>query len=219
MHSNIRHFRRKQIIEATLSSISKKGFARTKLSDVAKEAGLSQGIISFYFLTKEALLFETLEHLATEYEVIWKDAVKRVGSDPVATLNAVIEVDLGVQVCNRKKVCVWTAFWAESPSRPKYRKRCRELLAAYREQTVSMCRHIAENGGHSNVDANRVGRGLNAMIDGNWLNLVVDPRSFDRAQAKLTCRMYLAGAFPAEFGSLSKVVNPRESQTTAKKGA
>jgi len=203
----VKHLRREQLIEATISVIARRGFARTTLALVAKEAKLSQGIVSFYFKSKDGLLFETLSHLAAEYEATWKRAVRCVGPDPVAALDAVIEVDLGLEVCVRKKVAVWVAFWAEAPARPKYRKLCKELSADYFAQTRDMCRRIAERGGYADADSDNAARGLNAMIDGYWVELMMDPRAFDRARAKQACRQLLAGVFPAEFGPLMRGVD------------
>ena len=202
MRSAVKHLRREQLIEATISVIARRGFARTTLALVAKEAKLSQGIVHFYFKSKDGLLFETLSHLAAEYEATWKRAVRLVGPDPVAALDAVIEVDLGLEICVHKKVAVWVAFWAEAPGRPKYRKLCTELSADYFAQTRDMCRQIAERGGYADIDPDNVARGLNAMVDGYWVSLMMDPRAFDRARAKQACRQLLAGVFPAEFGPL-----------------
>ena len=207
MRRPVKHLRREQLIEATIGVIARRGFARTTLALVAKEARLSQGIVHFYFKSKDGLLFETLSYLAAEYEATWKRAVRHVGPDPVAALDAVIEVDLGLEVCVRKKVAVWVAFWAEAPGRPKYRKFCLELSADYFAQTRDMCRQIAERGGYVDIDPDNAAHGLNAMIDGYWVGLMMDPKAFDRARAKQACRQLLAGVFPAEFGPLVGGVN------------
>ncbi|MEM1411462.1 MAG: TetR family transcriptional regulator, partial [Pseudomonadota bacterium] len=47
--------RRTQLIEATIRSIAANGLANTTTAQVAKEAGLSQGIISLHFDGKEGL--------------------------------------------------------------------------------------------------------------------------------------------------------------------
>lgn len=59
--------RRKQLIEATITSISKAGISGTTLTAVTKEAGLSMGLVNFHFKTKEILLTETLSFLAEEH--------------------------------------------------------------------------------------------------------------------------------------------------------
>ena len=200
MGSKINHLRREQLIEATISTIAKRGFSRTTLAQVAKKANLSQGIVSFYFKSKEGLLFETLSYLSEQYKTVWKEALQRVGPDPVAALDAVIELDLGTEICERRKVSVWLAFWAESPGRPKYRILCREIEQADFEQTSEMCRRIAERGAYFDIDPDNVARGLNAMLLGYWLDMNMNPKGFDREKAKQACRQYMASVFPADFG-------------------
>lgn len=182
-----------------MRTIAKQGFARTTMGHVAKAAGLSQGIVNFYFKTKESLLYETLVSLADEYEALSRQAVERAGPDPVAALNAIIETDLGPQACNPKKVAVWLAFWAESRGRPKYRKLCAELAADYFREVSELCAQIADRGAYGTVDVDNISRGFNSMIDGLWVDLMIDPKSFDRERAKFACRAYLASFFPDEF--------------------
>ena len=52
--------RRQQLIDATMKCIARKGIGSTTLADVAREAGLSQGIVNLHFRTKDNLLNETL---------------------------------------------------------------------------------------------------------------------------------------------------------------
>lgn len=197
--TDIKEFRRQQLIEATIASIAKRGFAETTLADVAGGAGLSHGIVNFYFKSKEALLVATLKHLAEEYEVFWRSAVARAGPSPAAKLDAIIEADFHPAIANRKKIAVWFAFWGEARSRPEYLRLCNKLEAAYFEQTHSLCRRIIDQGGHGELDATRIARGLNAMVNGLWLDLLINPRDFNRETAKQTCRLFLVSVFPAEF--------------------
>ena len=48
--------RRRQLIDATIRSVANRGLADTTIATVAREAGLSQGIINLHFQTKERLL-------------------------------------------------------------------------------------------------------------------------------------------------------------------
>ncbi len=202
MRSDIKHLRREQLIEATIDTIAKHGFRKTTLSQVARRAKLSQGIVNFYFKTKDGLLLETLKFLAEEYEASWKRAVAARGPDPVAALDAIIETDLGRAVCNRRKVSVWVAFWGESQSQPRFRKLCSQLADDYLAQTRALISRIIARGGYEQLDADAIARGLNAMINGLWLDLMIDPKHFDREAAKRACRNYLASVFPAEFAAI-----------------
>ena len=197
-----------------MRTIARRGFARTTMGHVAKAAGLSQGIVNFYFKTKEALLYETLVSLAEEYETLSQQAVERAGPDPVAALNAIVETDLGPEACNPQKVSVWLAFWAESRGRPKYRALCAKLAADYFQQVGTLCARIADRGGYRDVDVDNIARGFNSMIDGLWVDLVIDPKSFDRERSKYSCRAYLASFFPAEFAPcLDTTAGGKQRQT------
>ncbi|HTC83182.1 MAG TPA: TetR family transcriptional regulator, partial [Rhizomicrobium sp.] len=59
----IKESRRVQLIEATIDTLARHGFAEFTLAQVAEAAGLSQGIVNFYFHSKEALLVETLKFM------------------------------------------------------------------------------------------------------------------------------------------------------------
>lgn len=53
--------RREQIIDAAMRVFSQKGFTRATNKDIAREAGITPGLIYYYFESKEALLKAILE--------------------------------------------------------------------------------------------------------------------------------------------------------------
>jgi len=153
-------------------------------------------------------ILAAIESLAEEYDVTWKRAVAAAGPDPVAELDAIIETDLGPKVCSRRKVAVWVAFWGEARSEPQFRKLCSQLADDYFVQIREIVVRIMDRGGYQNLDADAIARGLNSMINGLWLDLVIDPKHFDRETAKRACRNYLASVFPAEFAAIGPSMKP-----------
>lgn len=65
-NAQIKDERREQILKAALKVFALRGFAATKISDIAKEAGLSHGLVYHYFASKEEIFFE-LVHTAVYY--------------------------------------------------------------------------------------------------------------------------------------------------------
>ena len=53
--------RREEILQAGLEVFVRKGYAAAKISDIAKEAGMSTGLLFHYFESKESLYRELLE--------------------------------------------------------------------------------------------------------------------------------------------------------------
>ena len=192
--------RQKQLILATIRSVAKHGLSDTTTATVSREAGLSQGIINLHFRSKDRLLVETLRHLAEEYRLTWEKALERAGTDPADRLRALVGVDFEPPVCERRKLAVWFAFWGESKSRPTYRKICAERDKAYREEIVSVCSQLVQDGAYGDVDPDTVGASLSAMTSGCWLDLLIRPRSMSREQARQLCMSYLAATFPRHFG-------------------
>jgi AcrR family transcriptional regulator len=53
-------FRRNQILETALHVIGERGFSETRIADIAKRAGISNGLVMYYFPTKVDLLVASI---------------------------------------------------------------------------------------------------------------------------------------------------------------
>lgn len=73
--------RRVQIIECAIETIATLGYAQASLLQIAKQTGISKGVITYYFTSKE----ELLEQVVTE---IYTDAVQAVTPQIAAQLTA-----------------------------------------------------------------------------------------------------------------------------------
>lgn len=194
-----RELRRQQLIDATMKCIARKGMASVTLADVAKEAGLSQGIVNLHFESKDNLLTETLRNLADEYKTQFDKALAKSGPAAADKLLALMEMDLRPSICDRNKVAVWFAFWGEVKSRPTYRKICDESDQYYDEIVEGLCEEILEDGNYENVSAAAVANALTSMTNGFWLSCLVSPQSWNRAAAMEAILSYLQSLFPKHF--------------------
>jgi TetR/AcrR family transcriptional repressor of bet genes len=207
----VKEIRRKQLIDATIRAIGRYGYASTTLTHVAGEAGLSPGIVNFYFKSKDQLLLATLEQIVEEYSAFWQQALSKGKVAPASGLEAMIEADFHPSVCNPEKISIWYAFWAEAGTNPAYQGVVQRLETDYIQQTVELCARIITEGGYG-IDARTVAVGLNAMIDGLWFDCLMEPKEFNRADAKRVCRSYLAAVFPSHFAGGPKRARPAEEE-------
>ena len=204
-----RALRKQQLIKATIKTVAKKGFADTTLADVAKEAGLSQGIINLHFQSKDRLFSETLRSLSDEYGQAWERALKKASADPIEKLRAMVNLDFSAPVCERNKLAVWFAFWGEAKSRPTYLKVCKDHDAQYTSVLEHIAGEIIREGGYEASEGD-VAETLSAMTDGFWLSLLLTPRSLTRESAKALCFNYLANVFPPHFAAEDPVASLAE---------
>lgn len=172
-------FRKRQLIDATMDCIDKLGISQTTLARIAERAGLSQGNVVFHFQSKEALLDQTLNFLSNEYLSNWQAALAAAEPDPMSQLCALIKASFAPQICNRKKISVWFAFWGESRSRPKYMRVCGANDKAFSDKLLSLCAALEEQHGAS-LTAATAALSIEGMIDGLWQNFLIGPPGFKR---------------------------------------
>lgn len=193
--------RRQQLIDATIKCISNKGLGGLTLADVAREAGLSQGIINLHFNSKDNLLSETLRFLIEDYDAQFMKIVDKWPDDAARTLLALMEMDFKPAICDRKKLAVWFAFWGEAKAVPTYQKICEAYDDKFWEIISRLCDRIIEEGNYPDIDAVTAADALSSLTDGLWLTCLINPKSIDRKQAMNCVLSYLRVVFPDHYNN------------------
>ncbi|HUN69740.1 MAG TPA: TetR/AcrR family transcriptional regulator, partial [Burkholderiales bacterium] len=68
--------RREQIVKAATKLFSEQGYYLTTIQDIAREAGISVGLIYQYFKDKDDVLFLTLKLVLETYEKVIPEAIE-----------------------------------------------------------------------------------------------------------------------------------------------
>lgn len=194
-----RDVRRKQLIMATIDSISKRGFSGTTLKHVTEGANLSHGVVNYHFENKEMLYVETLGYLTREHYQLWSKLMNAAGPNPAHQLAAIIEADFDKKICSQKKLSVWFAFWGQAKYRPNYLKVHHKFDDDRFVELTRLCGEIIDDGKYPNLNAEHIARTLEALIDGLWLNIMLYPTSAKRQECRDNCFIALAEFFPKHF--------------------
>ncbi len=192
--------RRRELIEATITSISKHGLSQTTVAKVAEIAGLSAGIVNFYFRTKDALLLATLEHMDLEFERRKEEVLERAGDDPARQLEAMIDLYFDPELSEPGRVAVWLAFWGEAGARDAYQRVCGGRDEAEERHIVTLFEEITRRGNRDHLDPTALGLAYYHLVSSLPENML-DSAPFNFEDAKATCRSFLASIFPAEFSA------------------
>ena len=80
---------RQDLISSAWRIFSQKGYAETRLSDIAKEAGVTRGAIYWHFGNKENLLISLFKERADSYFTIIADALER-NLDPLEKIKTIL---------------------------------------------------------------------------------------------------------------------------------
>jgi len=83
--------RKNQVINATLECISESGFEKLTIESVAKKAGISKGVVSYYFKGKEDLILQSFRAFLDHYN---KKAAEALSTETSALkmLEAMIDI-------------------------------------------------------------------------------------------------------------------------------
>jgi TetR/AcrR family transcriptional repressor of bet genes len=182
--------RRQQLIEATIASLSRYGFADATISRISKEAGVSTGIIHHYFASKGDLLEATMRTLL---EQLRTDVVGRLthAASPEERLYAIIDGNFAANQFVRPVIVAWLSFWAQVPHVPGLARLQRIYARRLRSNLLHELRQLlpAER-------AVETATGLAALIDGLWLRASLDGVQ-NPASARAIVRSYLESQLSA----------------------
>ena len=176
-------FRKKQLILATIDCIDSLGLSQTTLAKIAERVGTSQGNVVFHFRTKDILLEQALIYLDTQYRDCWQNAIQRCDGSASAQLQALVDASFDAQICTRKNISVWYAFWGEVRSRPKYFEVCGENDALFSETLLEVCQSLSSQI-PSNLSAETAALSIEGMINGLWQNFLFNTSGFNRKLAR-----------------------------------
>ena len=175
--ANVKDKRKAQLIAAALESIAKRGLLETTITHISKGAGMSRGIINFYFTSKETMLRETLKTLIDEYEAEWNAALAKAGDDGRARIDALIAVHFSKALCSARRLNVMSAFWGHAATQSAYRNQLEAADAAIENAFTASLAHML---GGSLEEARNAASQLHALIRGLWLNFMLNPRDVSR---------------------------------------
>jgi AcrR family transcriptional regulator len=173
-----------RIVDAMRSCVAQRGIAGATFEHVSREAGVSRGLLHYYFGTKERLLIETLRSDAeTRIAMLDRPLARASTVDEVIEVlvsgaEAVLEADPGFYV-------ILFELFAAGRQNPEIREELAELYERNRRRLAEVLRRKeAEGVLKLRLDADAVVSYMFAAADGAALQRLTDPgRDFSRAVA------------------------------------
>ncbi|MCC6873170.1 MAG: TetR/AcrR family transcriptional regulator [Sandaracinaceae bacterium] len=185
-----------QIVAAATRVIARKGYARTSLNDVAREAGMSKGAVHYHFPTKEALVSKVLESACDAVAERTRAAWERAGGDPFGALRSSVRELWDVRAARSDEFAVVADLLAQSLHDESLRP---QLAAYYRfaagQTTEHMVTTLAKLGLRPKVQPELVPRILLGLLDGLVLQVFVEPGVIDAEERLRAVELIATGLF------------------------
>jgi AcrR family transcriptional regulator len=164
-----------RIIEAMRASVGTRGAAGSTFDHVAREAGVSRGLLHYYFGSKERLLVEVVRHdcevriKAMDERLAQADSIEAIIQALVYGLEEFIEEEPGSQAVTYEML-------SASRHSAEIRAELAELYRRWREHLAEALRHKERQGVVDlQADPESVAAVLFALGDGFGIQLSSDP--------------------------------------------
>jgi len=179
-HSDIFDIRRAQLTSATYNVVSKKGYYNFTIKDIAQEAGMSTGLIHYYFKNKQDLLLNLLREINRNIRASLQQDLEHL-SDPVDRLAAFIERACNLVMQEKNYFYVLLDFWTQLNHNERMRTAIQKLYTSYRDVCSEILNEGIEQGKFNNIDVRYTATMIVSMVQGLIIQYVIDPDAFDYA--------------------------------------
>jgi TetR/AcrR family transcriptional repressor of bet genes len=171
--------RREALIDATCAALAEGGLAGISVRSLCARAGVSPGLLRHYFAGIDDLVCAAYAATGARIDAIIAAAEANAGDDPRARLTAYLTASFRPPITDPELLGSWTGFWALARTNARAAEIHRAGYAAYRQRLAAL---LLDAGVDPNVAGNEA-IALTALVDGLWLELVLDPAAFgsDRA--------------------------------------
>ena len=178
--------RREQIIKATLRCLARDGASGLRTKEVAREAGVSQGILHYYFTNKRAILIAALETVMADLN---RRLVKLLQGAPDAEtrLRGVIKGCLALADEKREFWVVFVEFWGEMMHDEELLRVNAALYRQFRRTLGALVAQGVRAGLFRRVNPEEAGAIILAVVDGVSLQRTFDPKAFTLRRAVRFC--------------------------------
>ena len=186
--------RRAQMLDVAVDIISERGYAETRIADVAARAGVSPALVIYYYKTKDQLLTEAIRY----YEDNWY-AVGQARMADLPTAAARLEefvamtclAEAGPRLNDSPQL--WLDFWTQAARNEAIAGVRRESDARWRDTIASLVRAGQEAGEFGDVDAVSFAIYLSALLDGLTVQLALADPVVEPARAFTLTMQFVAG--------------------------
>lgn len=183
--------RRKQIIDAALLTIAEQGYSQTSFSEIARELGITKGLIAYHFDGKQDLITSAIHTILNQQGVYIKKYVD-MQAQATEKLRAYIEASFEYIEENRAHFVALVDLWGSFTSPEEKRAFSEKAYDPCRAHLQKIFRIGCEHGQFSAFDQQAMSAIIQGSIDGVMLQWVFDPQAVDlRTAAHEMAQMFL----------------------------
>jgi len=181
--NDLLNLRRTQLTRAAYKVVAQKGYNDFTIKDIAEEAGLSTGLVHYYFKNKEDLLFKLLKEMNANLRNNLKKALVDL-TEPKDKLVAFCNEAFDLVDKEKAYFYVLIDFWARINHDSRIRQANVKLFQSYRDEVSSIIKEGVTRGVFMDVDVQLTSVIIISLIQGTIIQYVIDQDAFNYQEIK-----------------------------------
>jgi AcrR family transcriptional regulator len=182
--------RHQEILDAAARVITDRGLAETRISDIAERAGVSPGLILYYFESKDRLLAEALTFANDQFYLRTSREIRRIPSAR-EQLRRVIDLsvpDFLPEFGRLDEWALWIEVWVRALRDPEMAKDREALDQRWRSQLAEIIRGGQASGEFTSPEEpDELALRIAALIDGLAIQVIMDDSEVTTERMHRTC--------------------------------
>jgi len=171
--------KRKEILFAAMNVFARQGVTKTKMLDIAREAGIGKGTIYEYYRNKDEIFFESFRFFMKQTDEIISKRLNKI-QDPAARLEGWIDGWLESMADSIDLVSIMMDYWAEGIRNKNEDSvfNLQKIYGEYRETISDLLEEGISKGKFKPVNTAITASLLIGMLDGIALQWIMDREIF-----------------------------------------
>ena len=179
--------RKPALIGAGLVCLARGGILEFTIDNICKEAGVSRGLITHHFKSKDGLLVAVYRSM---YERML-GALEKTGTKKPRRV-FILDTIFAPDFFSRDELNIWLALWTEIINNPALKREHRRQYSRYRRVIEAAFDDLAAARGLA-LDVKALSQMLIALVDGLGLERGIAPKMLSPRAAKQICLSTLEG--------------------------
>jgi AcrR family transcriptional regulator len=185
--------RREQMLQAALKVIVERGYADTRIADVAERAGASPALVIYYFKTKDQLLTEAIRYSEDSWYEAGTQRMVAIGTaagrlEELIAMTCLPEDDIDPNLW-----LLWLDLWAQSARNPGVAAVRQKFDERWREMIRSLVQAGQDAGEFAAIGAEGFAVTLSTLLDGFAVPIALGDPQVTPARAFELSMKYASG--------------------------
>jgi AcrR family transcriptional regulator len=176
--SDISNLRRGQLTRAAYKVVGQKGYYDFTVRDIAREAGLSTGLVHYYFKNKEDLLLNLLKEINRNMTIILNKNIST-SEDPREKLNIFMRQAFDLVKNEKDYFYIVIDFWTQVNKNERMKRANIKLFKSYRDEISKILKEGVDKGVFLKMDVDYTAAVIISIIQGLIIQYVIDNNAFD----------------------------------------